>query len=143
MTAVDIGEENDIHPKNKMEVGRRLALVAEASDYHMKVESSGPVYKSMRVEGGAVRISFEHAKGLQSVGGTLKGFIIAGADHKWTWADAKIDGNSVIVSAASVPNPVAVRYSWASFSDSNLANGEGLPAFPFRTDDWKGITGGK
>ncbi len=143
MTAVDIGEENDIHPKNKMEVGRRLALVAEASDYHMKVESSGPVYKSMRVEGGAVRISFEHAKGLQSVGGNLKGFIIAGADHKWTWADAKIDGNSVIVSAASVPNPVAVRYSWASFSDSNLANGERLPAFPFRTDDWKGITGGK
>ena len=145
-TAIDIGEENDIHPKNKQDVGKRLALVAEAEDYHMKVVSSGPVYKSMKVEGTAIRLSFDHIDGGlttgPSAGATLKGFAIAGADHKWVWADAKIDGKSIVVSAAGVSQPVAVRYSWATFSDSNLYNGAGLPAFPFRTDNWKGITGG-
>lgn len=142
-TAIDIGEQADIHPKNKEEVGRRLALVAESEDYHMKVASSGPVYKSMSVENGAIRLSFDHLEGgLVAKDGALKGFAIAGDDHKWVWADAKIDGNTVVVSSSKVANPVAVRYSWAAFMDSNLYNQAGLPAFPFRTDNWKGITGG-
>jgi sialate O-acetylesterase len=143
-TAIDIGEQDDIHPKNKQEVGRRLALVAESEDYHLKVVSSGPAYKSSKVEGSTIRISVTHVDGgltLSQGAGTLKGFAIAGADHKWVWADAKIDGNTVVVSSPQISAPVAVRYSWAAFSDSNLANGAGLPAFPFRTDNWKGISG--
>ena len=145
-TAIDIGEENDIHPKNKQEVGRRLALVAEAEDYHMKVVSSGPVYKSMSVEGSAVRLKFDHTDGGLVVGNhlpALKGFAITGEDHHWVWADAKLDGNTVVVSSPKVAHPVAVRYSWSTFSDSNLYNGTGLPAFPFRTDNWQGITFGR
>ena len=142
-TAFDVGEQGDIHPKNKQEVGRRLALVAEAQDYHMKVVSSGPVYHSMKIEGGAIRISFDHTEGgLSAKGGDLKGFAIAGEDHKWVWAEAKIEGKTVVVSSPSVPKPVAVRYGWAIFLDSTLYNEAGLPAFPFRTDNWKGITGG-
>ncbi len=142
-TAIDIGEENDIHPKNKQEVGRRLALVAEAKSYRVKVESSGPVYHSMKVEGPAIRLTFDHAEGgLTAKDGSLVGFAIAGADHKWVWANAKIDGNTVLVSSDQVTNPVAVRYSWATYSNSNLYNQAGLPAFPFRTDTWPGISGG-
>lgn len=142
-TAIDIGEQGDIHPKNKQEVGRRLALVAEAQDYHMKVPSSGPTYRSMEIEEGAIRITFDHIEGgLMAKDGNLSGFAIAGKDHKWVWASAKIDGNTVIVSSPSVAKPVAVRYSWAAYMNSNLYNKAGLPAFPFRTDNWKGITGG-
>jgi len=142
-TAIDIGEENDIHPKNKQEVGRRLALVAEAQDYHMNVVSSGPTYRSMRIDGSKIRVSFDNlGGGLVSKDSLLQGFAIAGDDHKWFWADANIDGNSVVVSSSSVPYPVAVRYSWATFLNSSLYNKAGLPAFPFRTDKWKGITGG-
>jgi sialate O-acetylesterase len=140
-TAIDIGEQNDIHPKNKQEVGRRLALVAEAQDYHMKVASSGPTYASMEVQNATIRLAFDHLEGgLVAKGGPLKGFAIAGSDHKWYWADARIEGDAVVVSSSSVPNPVAVRYSWAAFLDSNLYNQAGLPALPFRTDTWKGIT---
>lgn len=142
-TAIDIGESADIHPKNKQEVGRRLGLVAEAQTYHMKVEFSGPVYRSMKVEGGAIKLSFDHAEGgLTAKDGPLIGFAVAGDDHKWYWADAKIDGSSVVVSSSDVPHPVAVRYSWATFYESNLYNQAGLPAFPFRTDTWPCITGG-
>jgi sialate O-acetylesterase len=110
----------------------------------MKVPYSGPVYKSMKVEDKAIRISFDHLEGgLVAKDGPLKGFAIAGNNHKWVWADAKIDGDTVVVSSPMVPGPVAVRYSWAIFLDSNLYNKAGLPAFPFRTDKWKGITGGK
>jgi sialate O-acetylesterase len=140
-TAIDIGEEKDIHPKNKQEVGRRLALVAEREDYHMRVASSGPVYRSMKIEGNTIRLSFDHVEGgLVAKGGPLKGFAIAGDNHRWVWADAKIDGKDVVVSSPKVPDPVAVRYSWATFLDSNLYNKADLPAFPFRTDDWRGIT---
>lgn len=142
-TAFDIGEPADIHPKDKQDVGKRLALVAEAEDYHMKVSYSGPVYKSMKIEKGTIRLSFDHVNGgLVAKGDTLIGFAIAGADHKWYWADAKIDGKSVIVSSASVRDPVAVRYGWASYLDCTLCNKDDLPALPFRTDTWKGITGG-
>jgi len=142
-TAIDIGESADIHPKNKQEVGRRLALVAEAKTYRMKVEYSGPVYHSMKIENGAIRLMFDHAEGgLTAKGDPIVGFAVAGDDHKWFWADAKIDGNTVAVSSAQVPHPVAVRYSWASYLESNLYNQAGLPAFPFRTDTWPGVTGG-
>jgi len=135
-SAVDIGDANDIHPKNKQEVGRRLALSALAVAYKQKVEHSGPIYKSMKIEGDKIRISFDHvAGGLVVKGGDkLKGFIIAGADKKFVWADAVIDGNTVVVSAAGIKNPKAVRYAWKMNPDCNLYNKVGLPASPFRTD---------
>jgi sialate O-acetylesterase len=143
MTAIDIGESSDIHPKNKQEVGRRLALVAEKQVYHMPVVSSGPVYKSMKIEDAGIRLSFDHMDGgLVSKGGRLKGFSVAGEDHKWHWAAGVIDGNTILVYSRDVQHPVAVRYNWATYYTANLYNGAGLPAFPFRTDDWKEITGG-
>jgi len=139
---IDIGEANDIHPRNKQEVGRRLALVALAKDYGKQIPYSGPTYDTMKVEGDAVRLTFKNTHGgLVARGGdTLKGFAIAGDDHKWYWADAKIDGDSVVVRSDKVQKPLAVRYAWANNPVCNLYNGAGLPAVPFRTDDWKGIT---
>lgn len=142
--AIDIGEAKDIHPRNKQDVGKRLALAALATVYGEDVEYSGPVYKSMKVEGQAIRVSFTHKKGLAAQGGgALKGFAIAGADKKFVWAEAVIDGDEIVVSSPAVPNPVAVRYGWADNPEVNLVNGAGLPASPFRTDDWPGITVGK
>ena len=139
----DIGDANDIHPKNKQEVGRRLALVARAKTYGEQVVYSGPVYKGYRIEGNTIRISFCHTDGgLKTNDGDvkIKGFAIAGLDHKFHWADARIDGNDIIVSSPDVTFPIAVRYAWADNPNCNLCNGEGLPAFPFRTDDWPGLT---
>jgi sialate O-acetylesterase len=139
--AIDIGEANDIHPKNKAEVGRRLALNALAQTYGKKIEFSGPWYKSSKVEGKTIRLSFDHAdSGLVAKGGELRGFAIAGEDHKFVWAKAAIDGKQVVVSAPEVENPVAVRYAWDMNPVCNLYNQAGLPAVPFRTDDWPGIT---
>ena len=91
----------------------------------------------MKVDGGSAILSFEHAGGLKtSDGRAVKGFAIAGDDHKWVWADAKIVGDKVVVSSSQVAHPVAVRYAWASYMELNLQNGDGLPAFPFRTDSW-------
>lgn len=134
--AIDIGEAQDIHPKNKQEVGRRLALFAEGTTYKQKIEYSGPIYDSMKVEGGKIRISFRHVgDGLVAKGDSeLKGFAIAGADKKFVWADAVIDGGTIVVSSPSVENPVAVRYDWANFPSGNLYNKADLPASPFRTD---------
>lgn len=136
----DIGMANDIHPTNKLDVGERLARWALAKDYGKKdVVISGPIYKDSKVEGGKVRIMFDHAAGLKSRDeGPLKRFEIAGEDQKWFWADAVVDGEEVIVSSKDVAKPVAVRYAWASNPEgANLVNGEGLPASLFRTDDWK------
>ncbi len=136
----DIGMANDIHPRNKLDVGERLARWALAMDYGKTgVAISGPIYKGSKIEGDKVRIEFDHAEGLKSRdGGPLKRFEIAGEDRKWVWAEAKIDGESVVVSSPDVPEPVAVRYAWASNPEgANLVNGEGLPASLFRTDDWK------
>jgi len=142
---IDIGEAKDIHPKNKQEVGRRLALNALAKTYGKDIPYSGPMYESMKIEGNKVRMHFTNADGgLKIKGGKqLKGFAIAGADKKFVWAKAKIDGNDVIVWNSKIKNPVAVRYAWAANPVCNLYNGAGLPASPFRTDDWKGITYGK
>ena len=134
--AIDIGDADDIHPKNKQEVGRRLALNALAQTYGQKIEYSGPWYRSMEVSDGKIRLSFDHAKsGLVAKGGKLTGFAIAGEDHKFVWADAVVDGKTVIVSSPDVVKPVAVRYAWDINPVCNLYNQAGLPAVPFRTDN--------
>ncbi|MBM4018526.1 MAG: sialate O-acetylesterase [Planctomycetes bacterium] len=134
---IDVGEANDIHPKNKQDVGRRLALAALAGTYGKDVVYSGPMYESMKVEGDKVRLAFRHiGGGLAAKGDKLTGFAVAGKDRKFAWADARIEGNTVVVSAKDVPEPVAVRYAWADNPDSSLYNKADLPAVPFRTDDW-------
>lgn len=136
----DIGEEKDIHPKNKQEVGRRLALWALAHDYgRTNTVFSGPMFKNAVVEGGRVRVQFDHVGGGLKTrdGGELKHFQIAGQDQKWTWAEARIEGAEVVVSSSAVPNPVGVRYAWAAWPEgANLINAEGLPATCFRTDEF-------
>ncbi len=141
--AIDIGDGNDIHPKNKQEVGRRLALWALAKDYGQTVVYSGPLYRKMRAKGGSIVLSFDHADGLASRDGApLTGFAIAGADRKFVWAEATIAGNTVVVSSPAVPTPVAARYGWHYNPDCTLINGAGLPASPFRTDAWPGLSAG-
>jgi sialate O-acetylesterase len=134
---IDIGEEKDIHPKNKQDVGKRLARWALAREYEQKIVCSGPLYDSMKVEGGKVRLTFKHVGGgLAARDGKLVGFAVAGDDRKFVWADAAIDGDTVVVGADSVAAPVAVRYAWADNPECTLTNKEGLPASPFRTDAW-------
>jgi sialate O-acetylesterase len=139
---IDIGDAVDIHPKNKQDVGKRLALWAFANTYGKKLVYSGPIYKSMKVDGNSIVLSFDHVGGgLVAKGGEeLKGFSIAGADHKFVWADAKIDGDTVVVSSDKVSEPAAVRYAWADNPVCNFYNKEDLPASPFRTDEWPGVT---
>jgi sialate O-acetylesterase len=141
-TIIDIGEADDIHPRNKQDVGRRLALWALAETYDQDVVYSGPLYESMKIEDGKIRVRFDHVgSGLVARGGgELKGFAVAGPDRDFVWADAEIDGNTVVVCSERVENPVAVRYAWADNPVCNLYNKEGLPASPFRTDDWPGVT---
>jgi len=141
---IDIGEEKDIHPKNKQDVGRRLALNALAMAYGQEIVYSGPVYRSMAVESSKIRLAFDHVGGgLVAQGGKLQGFAIAGEDRKFVWAEATIDGDTVVVHSDQVPRPVAVRYAWANNPQCNLYNQEELPASPFRTDAWPGVTEGK
>ncbi|MDP0496053.1 MAG: sialate O-acetylesterase [Verrucomicrobiota bacterium JB024] len=158
---IDVGEEGDIHFRNKTEVGYRLAQIALARVYGRDREYSGPVYESHRQEGKVIRLAFTHAdSGLvakplpneyllrttgatvrqlkrNSPGSELEGFAICGADRKWYWADARVEGNSVVVSSPDVPVPTAVRYAWASNPTCNLYNQAGFPAAPFRTDDFE------
>jgi sialate O-acetylesterase len=140
---IDIGDPYDIHPRNKQEVGRRVALAGEALAYGRKVVYSGPLYESMSVEGPSVRLRFKHVGGgLVAKGGPLKGFEIAGEDRKFVAAEAKISGDTVVVRSAAgrLPHPAAVRYAWADNPECSLYNKAGLPASPFRTDDWPGVT---
>jgi sialate O-acetylesterase len=138
---IDVGEANNIHPKDKQAVGNRLALWALAKDYGKDVVFSGPTCESMKKEGGTILLRFGNlGGGLAAKDGPLRGFAIAGADKKFVWADARIDGDAVVVSSPDVPDPVAVRYAWADNPVCNLYNEAGLPASPFRTDDWPGIT---
>ena len=141
-TTIDIGVWNDIHPKNKQDVGHRLAGAARFVAYgDAKAVPSGPMYKSVSINNNEARVTFQWGNGLQVKGeGPPKGFAIAGADHKFYWAEAKIDGHDIVLHCDKVPNPVAVRYAWADNPNTNLYNGAGLPAVPFRTDDWPGIT---
>ncbi|MCX8510744.1 MAG: hypothetical protein ORN83_03205 [Chthoniobacteraceae bacterium] len=134
---IELGDRYTIHPVNKQDVGRRLALVALEKTYGQAVESNGPRYVEMKLDGSEVRLVFSHAAGLQAKGGELRRFAIAGADRKFVWAKARIEGDSVIVSSPEVLQPVAVRYAWAENPEGcNLFNGAGLSASPFRTDTW-------
>ncbi|ALM47480.1 9-O-acetylesterase [Flavobacterium psychrophilum] len=140
----DIGDPLDIHPKNKQDVGYRLASIALAKVYGEKTEYSGPLYKSFVVKGSSAVVSFDHTTGMKAAeNATLKGFAIAGADKIFHWANAKIQGNTIIVTSSKVKKPVAVRYNWADNPEGNLVNGAGLPASSFRTDDWQESTFGK
>ncbi|MBB6239629.1 sialate O-acetylesterase [Pedobacter sp. AK013] len=139
---IDIGEADNIHPGNKKEVARRLALAANKLVYKQDIVTSGPSLKSFSKEGSRMRIHFTApGNGLISKDAkALTGFAIAGEDRQFHWAEAKIEGNEVVVYSEKVPHPVAVRYDWADYPLGNLVSSEGLPALPFRTDDWKGIT---
>jgi sialate O-acetylesterase len=143
--AIDIGDSTNIHPNNKMEVGRRLALAALHVAYKKNIEWSGPIYHSMERAGGAIRLRFDHAAGgLTTLGGSpLTGFEIAGSDRVFHPAEARIEGDEALVSSPSVPDPAAVRYGWDDNPYCTLANSAGLPASPFRTDRWPGVTEGK
>jgi sialate O-acetylesterase len=132
---IDIGDEKDIHPKNKQDVGKRLAAWAQAQVYGQSIVYSGPLFDSCKAEGTSIRVAFKHVGGgLVAKGDGLKGFAIAGEDGKFVWADAKIDGETVVVSSPKVEKPAAVRYAWADNPDCNLYNKEGFPASPFRSD---------
>jgi len=136
---VDISNLADIHPKNKQDVGKRLALWALAKDYGMKdMVYSGPLYKSLKVEGAKIRLTFDHVGGglVSRDGKPLNWFTIAGADKTFVPAKAEIDGDTVVVQADAVAQPVAVRFGWDQTAEPNLSNKAGLPASPFRTDKW-------
>jgi sialate O-acetylesterase len=140
---IDTGDPDNIHPKDKLPVGERLALCALAKQYHKKVVDSGPTLASVKRLPGSIRLRFAHTNGGLVVKGEKLGeFSIAGDDHKWYWADAHIEGNTVVVSSPSVLNSKEVRYAWQSNPAATLFNGAGLPAAPFRTDTWPGITEG-
>ena len=155
----DIGDLKDIHPKNKQDVGKRLALWALANTYGRKgIVYSGPIYKSMKIEKHAIvkkkpllepikdleqviRLYFDYVDGgLIAKGGELTHFTIAAADRKFLPAKAVIDGDTIVVSSDKVKQPVAVRFAWSNTAVANLFNRAGLPASPFRTDDWPGVT---
>lgn len=140
---IDVGDPKDLHPHRKLEVGQRLAWWAEGTVYKQPIEYSGPLYESMRIEGGEIRVRFTHVgSGLEVHNGeVLRGFAVAGADRIFHWAEARVDGDTVIVSSRDVPSPLAVRYAWGDSPSCNLFNKDGLPASPFRSDDWAGITG--
>ena len=142
---MDIGNVKDFHPKNKQDVGHRLALWALAKAYGKRdLVYSGPIYQSMTIEGNKIRLRFDHVDdGLTTRDGKAPShFTIAGADQKFHPAEAKIDGDTITVTSKEVDKPTAVRYAWCDDSEPNLMNKSGLPASPFRTDKWKGVTEG-
>jgi sialate O-acetylesterase len=138
VVSADLGDVNDPHPRNKQDVGKRLARAARATVYGEKIAYQGPTYKQVKVENGKIRIHFDHLHGglVTTDKEPPKGFAIAGEDKKFVWAKAKIDGNTVLVWSETVPQPVAVRYAWADMPLCNLTNKEGLPVVPFRTHPW-------
>ena len=139
--AVDTGNPDNIHPIDKKEVGDRLALCALGGYYGLKIPNAGPTLSRLERLPGALKLHFDHADGGLVVKGEKLGeFSVAGDDHKWYWADARIEGDTVIVSSQSVPDPKAVRYAWQANPLATLFNGAGLPAVPFRSDDWPGVT---
>ncbi len=134
----DAGDKDDIHPTKKEPVGERLALLARKIAYGEKIVADGPAYAGVKFKDGRAILSFDHGGGgLEARGGKLTGFAVAGRDQKFFWADARIEGDKVVVSNPAVPKPMSVRYGWADFPIVNLFNKQGLPATPFRTDDWE------
>jgi sialate O-acetylesterase len=141
---IDTGDPENLHPKDKQPVGERLALCALAKRYGKKLAYSGPTLASVERLSGSIRLHFAHSDGgLIAKGAKLEEFEIAGEDRKWYWAEARIEVDTVVVSSPSVPNPKEVRYAWQSNPAATLFNGAGLPAGPFRTDTWPGITEGQ
>ncbi|WP_201980035.1 sialate O-acetylesterase [Hymenobacter rubidus] len=145
VVTTDVGDSLDIHPRDKLTVGHRLALWALAKDYGQKsLPYSGPLYKAMTVKTGEARLTFDYADGLTAPGGgALREFTIAGPDSVFVPAQARIEGRTVVVSSPRVAQPVAVRFGWSKSPMPNLFNGAGLPASPFRTDAWRTPTQGK
>ncbi len=161
---IDVGETGDVHPRNKKDPGQCLAAIALAKTYNKPVPSSGPVCDSQNIEDGKIRLHFRELNGglvarplgTEYVASSLKkenpslvrnspesqleGFAICGKDMKWQWANAKIEGDTVVVSSPAVAKPVAVRYAWADSPTANLYNQAGFPAGPFRTDSFPGVT---
>jgi sialate O-acetylesterase len=138
---IDTGDPENLHPKDKQPVGERLALCALAKHYHKKIVYSGPTLASVERLPGSIRLHFAHTDGgLVVRGDKLEEFSIAGEDRKWYWAEARVEGKTVVLSSPSVPDPKEVRYAWQSGPKPTLFNGAGLPAGPFRTDTWPGIT---
>lgn len=144
-TIIDLGEANDIHPRNKIDVGNRLALAGLKIAYGRDLIYSGPMYQEFKIKGNQVVVSFNHiGSGLTTNDGKAPtGFAIAGADSLFVWADAKIAGNTIVVSSDKIKKPIAVRYAWDGNPAVNLYNKEGLPVVPFRTDQFKGVTFGR
>jgi sialate O-acetylesterase len=164
---IDLGESGDIHPRNKKDVGARLGRLALANDYGQSIVTTGPTFEASKIEAGTLRIQFAHIEGglvakplpekydvstltdksamliRNSPASQLEGFSICGEDHRWVWANAKIDGDTVVVSSDQVPVPIAVRYAWADNPTCNLYNSADLPAVPFRTDDFPAMTAKK
>jgi len=137
VVTTDVGDAKDIHPTRKRPVGERLALAARALSYGEQIEYSGPVFDRMNVVGDRVVVSFKHiGSGLEARGGALRGFTIAGAEGKFIPTKAVIEGANVIARSETITSPVAIRYGWGKLPDVNLFNREGLPAVPFRTDQW-------
>jgi len=141
---IDTGNPDDVHPIDKKEVGERLGLCALGEHYGLNIAHQSPTLSSVESVPGGLRLHFDHADGgLVVKGDKLGEFSVAGDDRKWYWANARLDGNTVIVSSSSVPEPKAVRYAWQANPEATLFNAAGLPAVPFRTDDWPGITEGR
>ncbi len=128
---IDIGDPDNVHPTNKLDVGLRLARAARAISYGEQIEFSGPLFRQATPEGNLIRVWFDHAKGLSAKGGELTGFEVAGADGVFSPATAKIEGSTIVASSAAVPEPIQIRYGWANSPQCNLFNGDGLPASPF------------
>ena len=138
---VDTGEANNIHPAEKQVVGERLAFCALANEYGRKISFEGPTFVSAKPLPGALKLRFTRTDGgLVVKGDRLAEFSVAGDDRQWHWADARIDGDSIIVSSKDVPSPKEARYAWQANPEATLFNGAGLPAVPFRTDNWPGVT---
>jgi len=138
---VDTGEADNIHPKDKQVVGERLALCALANEYGKEIPDAGPTFASVTKLPGALKLHFKNTDGGLAVkGDKLEEFSVAGEDRKWHWADAKVEGDCVVVSSSAVVKPVAARYAWQANPTATLFNGVGLPAVPFRTDNWPGMT---
>ena len=128
---IDIGNPDDVHPTDKLDVGHRLALAARAISYGEPLEYSGPLFRQATPEGNAIRAWFDHAKGLVAKGGAVTGFEVAGKDGIFSPATATVDGSTVVATSPAVPEPVYVRYGWANSPECTLFDGEGLPASPF------------
>jgi sialate O-acetylesterase len=135
--AIDLGEATDLHPKNKRDVGHRLALLALAKTYGQRLECCGPTFASVRREGSRLRVAFTHAEGglrSNAPGEKVFGFALAGADKQFVWAEAQLDGSSVVLSSKSVEEPRWVRYGWADNPEVSLTNDAALPAVPFEAE---------